>query len=316
MTPIPLFVSFHSSVLSPKAFLQTSTQLLDQLGSPLRRHHDAKLRVHRQRHHNRRIDHVQILHANDRRVHIDARADATTARPMVDLALRVRRRRGDVLENIRLGRRGGDVERGEVGLGQGGENVVYVRRDVLGVLRVGEVDALGARDEVAVEDDLALGLEARGAIDVERDGAVARVAVVPRGADGALHARLGAVRVADVVPEDGDFPSQGVGSGAGFEVEGGVGGDGVVVDVVIGLDGGAGELDEGVWVVKEAVANGGVVDPGGGGKAAQLVGGLEAGEHGRVADTGFHEKLWGFQGAGAQNNSAGGRKSNVGYDAA
>ena len=224
---------------------------------------------------------------------------------MVDLALRVRRRRRDVLEDIRLGRRGGDVERGEVGFGQGGEDVVDVRRDVLGVLRVGEVDVLGARDEAAVEDDLALGLEARGAVDVERDGGVARVAVVPRGTDGALHARLAAVRVADVVPENGDFPGQGVRSGAGVEVESGVGGDGVVVDVVVGLDRGAGELDEGVWVVKETVANGGVVDPGGGGKTAELVGSLEAGEHGRVADAGFHEKLWGFQGAAAQNNSAG-----------
>lgn len=259
---------------------------------------------------------MHVLHPDDRRVHIDARADATAARPMVDLALRVRRRCGDVLEDIRLACRGGDVERGEVGLGEGGEDVVDVRRDVLGVLRVGEVDALGARDEAAVEDDLALGLEARGAVDVERDGGVARVAVVPRGADGALHARLGAVRVADVIPEDGDFPGQGVRSGAGFEVEGGVGGDGVVVDVVVGLDGGAGELDEGVWVVKEAVSNGGVVDPGGGGKAAQLAGGLEAGEHGGIADAGFHEKFRGFQGASAENNSACGRKSNVGYDAA
>lgn len=36
---------------------------------------------------------------------------------MVDLALRVRRRGSDILEDIGLGRRGGDVERGEVGLG-------------------------------------------------------------------------------------------------------------------------------------------------------------------------------------------------------
>lgn len=191
-----------------------------------------------------------------------------------------------------------------------------VRRDVLGILRVGEVDVLGARDEAAVEDDLALGLEARGAVDIERDGGVARVAVVPGGANGALHARLGAVRVGDVVPEDGNFSGQGVRSGAGLEVEGGVGGDGVVVDVVVGLDGGAGELDEGVWVIKEAVADSGVIDPGGRWKAAQLVGALEAGEHRWVTNAGFHEKLGGFQGAAAQNDSAGGRKSNVGYGTA
>ena len=93
--------------------------------------------------------------------------------------------------------------------------------DVGGVLRVGEVDGgRRARDEVGVEDDGAGGFEARGAVDVEGDGAAVGVAVVAGGADGALHARFGAVGVGDVVPEDADFAREGVRAGAGVEVEG------------------------------------------------------------------------------------------------
>ena len=169
-----------------------------------------------------------------------------------------------------------------------------VGRNVLRVLRVGEVDVLGAGHEVGVEDDLALGFEARGAVDVERDGAVARVAVVARRADGALHARLGAVGPGDVVPEDGDFARERVRAGAGFEVLVPVGGDRVVVGVGVGLDVGAGEFDECVGVVEELVADGGVVDPGGGREAAELVGLCEASEDGRVADAGFHQEFGGF----------------------
>ena len=66
----------------------------------------------------------------------------------------------------------------------------------------------------------------------------------------------------DVIPEDADFAGEGVRARTAFQVEGVVGGDGVVVAVGVGLDGGAGEFDEGVWVVKEAGADGGVVDPG------------------------------------------------------
>ena len=208
---------------------------------------------------------MQILHPDDGGVRIDAGAEPTAAAPMVDRSLRVRRRRGDVLEDVGLGSRRGDVERGQVGRLEPGEDAVDVRRDVLRVLRVGEVDVLRARDEVAVEDDLALGQEARGAVDVERDGAVARVAVVAGRADGPLHARLGAVAAGDVIPKDGDFARQRVRAGAGFEVLVPVGGDGVVVGVGVGFDGGTGEFDEGVGVVEELVADGGVVDPGGGG---------------------------------------------------
>ena len=181
---------------------------------------------------------------------------------MVDLALRVRRRRRDVRVDLRLGRRGGDVERREVRRGQRGEDGVDEGGDVLGVLRVAEVDALGAGDEVGVEDDFARGLEARGAVDVERDGVVVRVAVEAGGADGALHAGFRAVRVGNVVPEDADFGGEGVRAGAVGQVQGFVRGDGVVVAVGVGLDGGAGELDEGVGVVEKAGADGGVVDPG------------------------------------------------------
>ena len=41
----------------------------------------------------------------------------------------------------------------------------------------------------------------------------------------------------DVVPEDADFARERVRAGAGFEVQGGIGGDGVVVAVGVGLDG-------------------------------------------------------------------------------
>ena len=160
--------------------------------------------------------------------------------------------------------------------------------NVLRVLRIGEVDVLRARNEVIVEHDFAFRFEARGAVDVERNGVVIRVTVKTRRADGTLHARLGAIGPRNVIPEDGDFARERVRSRAGFEVLVAVGGDGVVVGVGVGLDGGAREFDEGVWIVEELVADGGVVDPGGGGEAAELVGVCEAGQDGRVADAGFH----------------------------
>ena len=145
-----------------------------------------------------------------------------------------------------------------------------------------------AGDEVIVEDDFAFGFKARGTIDVERNGFVACEAVIAGGTDGTLHAGLGSIGPGDVIPEDGDFARERVRARAGFEVLVAVGGDGVVVGVGVGVDGGAGEFDEGVWVVEELVADGGVVDPGGGREAAELVGLGEAGEDGRVADAGFH----------------------------
>ena len=181
---------------------------------------------------------------------------------MVDLPLRIRRRRGDVAQDLRLGRSRRDVERGEARRGQSGEDVVDEGRNVLRVLRVAEVDALGPGDEVGVEDDLARGFEARGAVDVEGDGFVVGVAVEAGGADGALHAGFGAVGVHDVIPEDTDFAGGGVRARTAFQVQGVVGRDGVVVAVGVGLDGGAREFDEGIWVVEEAGADGGVVDPG------------------------------------------------------
>ena len=180
---------------------------------------------------------------------------------MVHHTDRVVRRRGDVLQDLRLGRGGGDVERGEVRGRQGGEDVVDKGRNVLAVLRVGVVHALGARDEVAVEHDFAPGLEARGPVDVERDGRAVLVAVEARGADGALHAGFRAVGVRDVVPEDADFRREGVWAGALVQVQRCVGLDGIIVGVDVGLDRGAGQLDEGVWVVKEIGSDGRVVDP-------------------------------------------------------
>ena len=120
----------------------------------------------------------------------------------------------------------------------------------------------------------------------------------------------------DVVPEDGDFARERVGSGAGVEVEGFVGGRRVLVDVGVGLHGWGGEFDEGVWVVEEAGADGGVVDPGGGGQAAELVGLFETGEDGGVPDAGFHEEFGRFQGTVAENDAAGGGEGDGGYDAA
>ena len=67
---------------------------------------------------------------------------------MIDLSLRIRRRRGDVAHDLRLGRSHGDVQRGEARRGQSGEDVVDEGRNVLRVLRVAEIDALGPGDEV------------------------------------------------------------------------------------------------------------------------------------------------------------------------
>ena len=179
-------------------------------------------------------------------------------------------------------------------------------RDILRILRIGEVDVLATGHEVGVEHDFPLGFQARGAVDVERDGGVARVAIIPRRADGALHARLGPVAPRNVIPKDGDFARERIGPRAGVEVLVPVGGNGVVVGVGVGLDAGAGEFDEGVWVVEELVADGGVVDPGGGREAAELVGLGEAGEDGGVPDAGFHQEFGGFQGAAAEDDAAGG----------
>ena len=97
---------------------------------------------------------MQILHPHDRRVDVDAAPDAAAAAPVVDLALRVRRRRRDVRQDLRLRRRRGDVEGRERvvagGFRQRGEEAVDEGRNVLRVLRVREVDALRARDEVGV----------------------------------------------------------------------------------------------------------------------------------------------------------------------
>lgn len=190
---------------------------------------------------------------------------------MIDHTDRISRGGRDIRLDLCLRSRDGDIERGEAGRGQGLEDVVDESGDVDRVLRVGVVDALGARDEVGVEDDGAAGLEARGAVDVEGDGGGVGVLVEAGGADGALHAGLGAVGVGDVVPEDADFAGEGVRAGAGVEVEGFVGGDGVAVFVGVGLDVGGREFDEGVWVVEEGGADGGVVDPLGRREAAEFV---------------------------------------------
>ena len=70
------------------------------------------------------------------------------------------------------------------------------------------------------------------------------------------------------VPEGAASASEGVRSRSLGQVQVSVRGDRVVVLVVVGLDSGAGHLDEGVGVVEEAGSDGGVVDPRGGRKAA------------------------------------------------
>ena len=99
---------------------------------------------------------MKVLHPDDRRIRIHTSPEPTTATPMIDLTLRIGRRRRDILEDIRLARRRGDIQRGEIGLREGGKDVMDISRDVLGILGVGEVDVLEARDEVVVEDDFAL----------------------------------------------------------------------------------------------------------------------------------------------------------------
>ena len=70
---------------------------------------------------------------------------------MINHALRIRRRRRDVLQNITLACRRGDVQWGEIGLGQRGEDVMDEGRDVGCVLGIGVVDGGGgAGDEVCV----------------------------------------------------------------------------------------------------------------------------------------------------------------------
>ena len=87
-----------------------------------------------------------------------------------------------------------------------------------------------------------------------------------------MHAGDGAVSVGDGVPERARSAGEGVGSRFLGQVQVAVGGDGVVVDVVVGHEGGAGEFDKGVWVVEEAGADSSVVDPGRRGEATELVG--------------------------------------------
>ena len=57
---------------------------------------------------------MEILHANNRSISIDTGPEPTTTTPMIDLTLRIRRRRSDVFQDISLGRRSGDIERGKV----------------------------------------------------------------------------------------------------------------------------------------------------------------------------------------------------------
>ena len=81
------------------------------------------------------------------------------------------------------------------------------------------------------------------------------------------------------------------------------------------MDARAGEFDEGVWVVEEAGADGGVVDPGRRGQG-EFVGFLQAGQDGGVAYAGFHEEFRGLQGAVADHHAAGGGERDGGDDAA
>ena len=170
---------------------------------------------------------------------------------MIRLAPRIRRVRGDVGHDLRDGRRLRDVQRHEARSRQEGEDAVNEGGNILRVLRVAVVDAAGGPgDEVGVEDHSATGCEARGAVNVERDGRGVRIGAVAGGADRTLHASDGAVRVLDRVPEDADFGGEGVGARATVEVQGRVAGRGAGVAVGICLDRRAGELDEGIRIVE------------------------------------------------------------------
>lgn len=127
---------------------------------------------------------------------------------MIDHSLRIRRRRRDIRDNLRLSRSRRDVQRRKPRSGQFGKDIVDEGSYILRVLRIGVVDALGAGDEIGIEDDFPRGLEARGAVDVEGDRLAVGVAVVAGGADRALHAGFGAVAVQDVIPEDADFAGE------------------------------------------------------------------------------------------------------------
>lgn len=274
---------------------------------------------------------MHILRPDDRRINIHARPDATRTAPMIDLPTRIRRETGDIAHNLRHRRSAVKIQGRQV-CGQSVEEPADEGGDILRVLRVTVVDVAGRAREVVCsrEHDFAGGFQARGAVDVHRDGCGVGVVLVAGGAEPALHAGDGAVGVGDGIPERARSAGEGVGPGFLGQVQVAVCGDWVVVYVVVGYKGWAGEFDEGVWVVEEACADSGVVDPGRRGEAAELVGlgellvggesalyvsdeavpvraALERStyccQNGRVTDPRLHQQLWRLQCATAENYS-------------
>jgi hypothetical protein len=154
----------------------------------LRRRHNPKLRIHRQRRDNTRIHHVQVTHAHHLGIRIHTRPDPTTAAPMTDLPARIRRPRGNISFDFLARGILWDVHGRETRGGKPLEYVVDEGADVAGVARVGVVDvAGGAGDEVVVEDDVAGGEEAGCAVDVEGDGVAGGEVGEAGWTDGSLH---------------------------------------------------------------------------------------------------------------------------------
>lgn len=187
----------------------------------------------------------------------------------------VGRRGGDVRLDLVLGGRPGDIERFEAraALVQRREDVVDELGNVLGVTArgVGIVHvAAGSRDKstgrrVPVHEDVARREHPRGPVHVERDGAAVGKSLCAGGADGALETGGGAaVVVVDVRPEDGGLAGKGERSGPVSQILVAVGRIRWFILVRIRRHGWAAEFDKGIRVVKEARADGRVVEPGGG----------------------------------------------------
>lgn len=261
---------------------------------------------------------MHIPRPHHRRVHIHATPDPAATAPVIDLAARIRRIASDIGHDLGDRGRGAEVQGRQAGAGQGIEEAPDEGRDVARVLRIAVVNiARRAREEIgALERHAARGAQARRAVDVHRHRHGAGVVAVAGGAEPALDPGEAAVRARDRVPEGAAAAGEGVVPALAREVEVAVRGDGVVVLVVVRLDGRAFHLDEGVGVVEQARTHGRVVDPRGWRQAAELVGARQRRQHGRVPDAGFHEQFGRFQRPAGDDDAAFGRQRDGAGDSA
>ena len=115
---------------------QSGHQLINQLPRLLRRNHNSHLRIHRQRRQNTRINNMQVLRPDDRRVNINTRPDPARTAPMIDLSPRVWRPACDIADNLRYRSALLQIQWREARPGQSIEQPSNKGRDILCVLRV------------------------------------------------------------------------------------------------------------------------------------------------------------------------------------